>query len=146
MREAMVLSLLVALTLCACGDTPLDYPGEAAYGEVQTSESGLQWVTIEEGEGSEPVDGQTVTVHYSGYLLDDGTMFDSSVDSGEPFGFVLGSHEVIPGWEEGVATMKIGEKRKLIIPSRLAYGDSGIPGLIPGGATLVFDVELLGAQ
>jgi peptidylprolyl isomerase len=148
MREALICCALAAVLLSGCGESsePLDYPGEPATGEVQTTDSGLQYVILQEGEGEVAENGQLVSVHYSGYLVDDGSMFDSSVERGTPFTFTLGASEVIPGWDEGVALMKVGEKRKLIIPSDLAYGDQGFPGAIPGGATLVFDVELLSAE
>lgn len=94
------------------------------------------------GIGDEAISGKKVTVNYIGTLTD-GTKFDSSYDRNEPFSFVLGAGQVIEGWDKGVVGMKVGGKRKLTIPSSLAYGDSGIPGAIPGGATLVFDVELL---
>lgn len=94
------------------------------------------------GTGAEAVAGKKVTVNYAGTLTD-GTKFDSSYDRGTPFSFNLGAGEVIAGWDQGVAGMKVGGKRKLTIPSTLAYGASGIPGAIPGGATLVFEVELL---
>lgn len=94
------------------------------------------------GTGDAAVDGKVVSVNYIGTLTD-GTKFDSSYDRGTPFSFTLGAGEVIRGWDQGVAGMKVGGKRKLTIPSSLAYGDSGIPGAIPGGATLVFEVELL---
>ena len=87
----------------------------------------------------------TVDVHYTGWLLD-GTKFDSSVDRGKPFSFHLGAGEVIRGWDEGVAGMKVGGKRKLRIPAELGYGARGAGGVIPGNATLVFDVELLGVR
>lgn len=94
------------------------------------------------GTGAEAVAGKKVTVNYAGTLTD-GTKFDSSYDRGTPFSFNLGAGEVIAGWDQGVAGMKVGGKRKLTIPSTLAYGPQGIPGAIPGGATLVFEVELL---
>ena len=89
--------------------------------------------------------GATVDVHYTGWLLD-GTKFDSSVDRGKPFSFHLGAGEVIRGWDEGVAGMKVGGKRKLRIPAELGYGARGAGGVIPGNATLIFDVELLGVH
>ena len=109
--------------------------------DIVTTDSGLQYVDIVEGDGATPEAGQTVVVHYSGWL-EDGTLFDSSVQRGTPFEFVLGQGGVIAGWDEGVATMQVGGKRQLIIPSDLGYGDSG-SGPIPPGATLIFDVELL---
>lgn len=105
--------------------------------------SGLEYKDIKVGEGASPQKGQTVTVHYTGWLKENNKKFDSSVDRGEPFSFHLGQGEVIPGWDEGVATMKVGGKRQLIIPSDLAYGARGAGGVIPPNATLVFDVELL---
>jgi peptidylprolyl isomerase len=110
-----------------------------------TTESGLQYYDIEEGTGETPEAGQTVVVHYTGWL-EDGTQFDSSVDRNEPFSFVLGEGGVIPGWDEGVATMKVGGKRQLRVPAELAYGDAGAGSVIPPGATLIFDIELLEIQ
>ena len=92
-----------------------------------------------------PQPGQTVTVHYNGWLTN-GQKFDSSVDSGKPFQFVLGQGEVIRGWDEGVSTMRIGGIRKLVVPPGLGYGDRGAGGVIPPGATLIFEVQLLGAN
>jgi FKBP-type peptidyl-prolyl cis-trans isomerase len=97
------------------------------------------------GEGATPAVGQRVKVHYTGWLTD-GKKFDSSVDRGQPFGFVLGRGMVIKGWDEGLSTMKIGGKRKLFIPPELGYGARGAGGVIPPNATLVFEVELLGVE
>jgi len=102
----------------------------------------LQIVDLKVGVGAEAVPGKAVAVHYVG-TLEDGTKFDSSRDRGQPFVFGLGARQVIAGWDEGVKGMKVGGLRKLIIPSDMAYGDSGIPGVIPPKATLVFEVELL---
>lgn len=109
--------------------------------DYEETASGLQYYDVVEGDGPSPEEGQLVTVHYTGWL-EDGTQFDSSVQRGEPFTFPLGQGEVIQGWDEGVATMKVGGKRQLVIPSDLAYGEQGRPG-IPPDSTLIFDVELL---
>ncbi len=109
--------------------------------KIITTPSGLQYVEVEEGTGAQPEKGQTVVVHYTGTLTD-GSKFDSSRDRNQPFSFRIGAGQVIQGWDEGLATMKVGGKRKLIIPPALGYGDRGV-GPIPGGATLNFDVELL---
>ena len=104
--------------------------------------SGLAYIDSKVGNGAEAKAGQTVDVHYTGYLTD-GKKFDSSVDRGSPFSFPLGAGNVIKGWDEGVAGMKVGGKRRLIIPANLGYGAAGSPPAIPGGAELIFDVELL---
>jgi peptidylprolyl isomerase len=109
--------------------------------DYEETESGLQYYDVVEGDGPSPEEGQIVVVDYTGWL-EDGTQFDSSIERGQPFSFPLGQGSVIAGWDEGVATMKVGGKRQLVIPSDLAYGDSG-SGPIPPGATLIFDVELL---
>ena len=110
--------------------------------DVKTTESGLRYVEVEEGEGEVPQSGQTVVVHYTGSLAD-GTKFDSSRDRDSPFSFKLGQGQVIKGWEEGISTMRVGGRRQLIIPPELGYGQKGAGGVIPPNATLIFDVELL---
>ena len=111
---------------------------------MTTTDSGLQYEDTTVGEGEEAVSGRTVTVHYTG-TLEDGTQFDSSRGRG-PFTFNLGAGMVIKGWDEGVAGMKVGGTRTLVIPPDLGYGDAGAGGVIPGGATLRFEVELLSMQ
>ncbi len=110
-----------------------------------TTPSGLKYQELVVGKGPMPKPNSHVTVHYTGWLTN-GQKFDSSVDRNQPFTFTLGRGEVIKGWDEGVATMHVGGKRKLTIPPGLAYGARGYPGAIPPNATLVFDVELLGFQ
>jgi peptidylprolyl isomerase len=118
-------------------------PGaEMGSAKIEKTASGLQYADLVVGKGSPPDAGQTVVVHYIGWLTD-GKKFDSSVDRGQPFDFPLGQGHVIKGWDEGVAGMRIGGKRKLIIPPDLGYGARGAGGVIPPNATLVFDVELL---
>jgi FKBP-type peptidyl-prolyl cis-trans isomerase len=109
---------------------------------VITTPSGLQYEDLNEGTGDAAKAGDSVEVHYTGWLKD-GTKFDSSLDRGRPFGFQLGAGRVIKGWDEGVAGMKVGGKRKLVIPSALAYGPRGAAGVIPPNAELTFEVELL---
>jgi FKBP-type peptidyl-prolyl cis-trans isomerase len=142
---------LFAVILSACGG---DSKGKApsAGGDfavdsaaLTKTTSGLQYQDVKVGDGAAAGQGQTAVVHYTGWLTD-GTKFDSSRDRGEPFSFPIGAGQVIPGWDEGVAGMKVGGRRKLVIPANLGYGEMGAPPVIPPGATLVFDVELLNLE
>lgn len=118
---------------------------KTASGPMVKTASGLQYEDVVVGQGATPKPGQTVVVHYTGWLMN-GTKFDSSRDRGQPFKFTLGQGQVIKGWDEGLATMKVGGRRTLIIPPDLAYGANGAGGVIPPNATLKFDVELLGIE
>ena len=118
-------------------------------GKPVTTPSGLQYIDSKVGTGASPRTGQTCVMHYTGWLYENGQKgkkFDSSVDRNEPFEFPIGQKRVIAGWDEGVATMKVGGKRTLIIPPALGYGARGAGGVIPPNATLMFDVELLSVK
>jgi len=118
-------------------------------GKAMTTASGLQIIDGQVGTGASPKPGQTCVMHYTGWLYENGQKgkkFDSSVDRNEPFEFPIGQRRVIAGWDEGVASMKVGGKRTLIIPPALGYGARGAGGVIPPNATLIFDVELLAVK
>jgi peptidylprolyl isomerase len=135
-------TLIFDVELVSVEPGPPEAPTEVAESDYTTTESGLKYYDLEEGSGPSPEEGQQISVHYTGWL-EDGTMFDSSLLRGEPFTFPVGTGQVIPGWDEGVASMKVGGKRQLVIPADLAYGEQGAGGVIPPDATLIFEVELL---
>jgi peptidylprolyl isomerase len=118
---------------------------KTTYPSAQKTASGLYYVVERQGEGAQAVAGKTVSVHYSGKLMD-GREFDNSYSRNEPIEFKLGIGQVIPGWDEGIALMKVGAKYKLIIPSELGYGKRGAGGVIPPNATLIFDTELMNVK
>jgi len=118
--------------------------GRGAGTEITTA-SGLKYIDLVKGSGASPQQGQNVTVHYTGTLTD-GTKFDSSFDRGQPSSFRLATDSVIRGWVEGLMTMRVGGKRKLIVPPELGYGEKGRPPEVPPNATLIFEIELLRAQ
>jgi len=137
---ALAVILVTAATLSAA--EPTNPPAKE---KMVTTASGLKYVDLKVGQGAEAKSGKNVMVDYVGTLTD-GTKFDSSYDRREPFPFKIGAGQVIQGWEEGVVGMKVGGKRKLIIPAALGYGEAGAPPRIPPNATLVFEVELLAVQ
>ena len=142
-RAAMALALAAALMAI------LPNAASAQVGTTVTTPSGLKMTDTAVGTGATPKRGQTCVMHYTGWLYQNGAKgqkFDSSVDRGQPFEFPIGLQRVIPGWDEGVATMKVGGKRTLIIPPELGYGSRGAGGVIPPNATLIFEVELLGVK
>jgi FKBP-type peptidyl-prolyl cis-trans isomerase len=138
LRTTIALALLVVLPLSLAAARPDEKKDE----KVITTDSGLKYVDQKVGTGETAKKGDTVEVHYTGWLKD-GKKVDSSRDRNEPYRFPLGAGRVIKGWDEGVAGMKVGGKRKLIIPAKLAYGEKGRGGVIPPDAELTFEVELL---
>jgi peptidylprolyl isomerase len=148
-RWMFLAALVVMFTLAASAGGRAGDPGQSESGKgkkMTKTESGLQYRDVKEGTGEKPAKGQTCVMHYTGWLWEDGKKgekFDSSVDHGKPFEFPLGAGRVIKGWDEGVASMKVGGKRELLIPPDLGYGRRGYPGAIPPNATLFFEVELL---
>ena len=148
--RARLTAILAALVLTAMVSMVSDNSASAqSAAKPVTTASGLQMIDTKVGTGASPRANQTAVVHYTGWLYTNGAKgqkFDSSVDRGEPFEFPVGQGRVIKGWDEGVATMKIGGKRTLIVPPQLGYGARGAGGAIPPNATLMFDVELLGVK
>ena len=136
----LVVSAVLAVAIAAPAFAAKDEKKSAT--KTVTTASGLKYTDTVVGKGASPTAGKQVKVHYTG-TLEDGKKFDSSVDRKEPFSFTIGVGQVIQGWDEGVMSMKVGGKRKLIIPAKLGYGTSGAGGVIPPNATLLFDVELL---
>jgi peptidylprolyl isomerase len=146
LRAGAFAALASFVTVCAAATAAVT-PAFAQ--QAKTTASGLQIIDTKVGAGASPRTGQTCVMHYTGWLYENGAKgkkFDSSVDSGQPFEFKIGTHQVIAGWDEGVATMKVGGKRTLIIPPTLGYGTQGAGGVIPPNATLIFDVELLAVK
>ena len=127
--------------LAGCGQSRPTPVHAAAY--QPAGSTGVKYAILRPGSGRETVDRVRVTVHYTGWLQDTGEKFDSSLDSGRPFDFVLGYDDVITGWDVGLRGMKVGEKRQLVIPPEMGYGKHGSPPSIPPDATLIFEVELL---
>ena len=141
----MAYAFVIALAGVFAAGAPATATAQAV-GKTMTTQSGLQITDSKIGTGATPQPGQICVMHYTGWLYQGGAKgkkFDSSVDRGQPFEFPLGKHQVIPGWDEGVASMKVGGKRTLIIPPELGYGARGAGSIIPPNATLIFDVELL---
>jgi peptidylprolyl isomerase len=149
LSTAVSIALAIAVSIALAGALVLAAPSGAAAqtaGKTMTTASGLQISDSKVGTGASPKPGQTCVMHYTGWLYENGQKgkkFDSSVDRNEPFEFPIGQRKVIAGWDEGVASMKVGGKRTLIIPPALGYGARGAGGVIPPNATLMFDVELL---
>jgi peptidylprolyl isomerase len=150
LSAAGLIAACAAFALAVIGSTVMSDPSTAqSAAKPVTTSSGLQIIDTKAGTGASPRQGQTAVVHYTGWLYENGAKgkkFDSSVDRGDPFEFPVGQGRVIKGWDEGVATMKIGGKRTLIVPAQLGYGARGAGGVIPPNATLMFDVELLGVK
>jgi FKBP-type peptidyl-prolyl cis-trans isomerase len=134
-------NLIFDVEIIKAEKSKIPIPYTATGKDTITTPSGLKYIIVKQGSGTQAAIGKKVKVDYTGYLTS-GKMFDSSIELGQPFSFTLGNGEVIKGWDEGVALMKVGEQVRLIVPSSLAYGDTDY-GPIPGKSTLIFDVELM---
>src|ERR1700694_1341829 len=149
LKSACLIAIVIFMAIALFAQSGTKKPDNSAptkvTGDGTKTADGLQYWDIKVGTGPVATAGQTVKVHYTGWLTN-GKKFDSSVDRGEPFTFNLGGGQVIKGWDEGVAGMKVGGKRQLRIPPALAYGDRGAGGAVPPNATLIFDVDLLGVR
>lgn len=151
MTRILTLTSAIALvtTLAACGSSNSPTTTTATGSNGLSSITTLQTTDVRVGTGAEAVAGRSVSVHYTGWLYSEtaadkhGTKFDSSLDRNQPFQFILGAGQVIRGWDQGVVGMKVGGQRTLVIPPSLGYGSAGASGVIPGNATLVFDIQLL---
>ena len=144
-RQARIFAIVIVLALAVSAVAYLVANRAGKGGPEITTASGLKYTDLVVGTGATPQKGQTVTVHYTG-TLENGKKFDSSLDRGTPADFRIGVGSVIPGWDEGLMSMKVGGKRRLTIPAALGYGRAGRPPDIPGNSTLIFDVELLGVK
>jgi peptidylprolyl isomerase len=147
-RISILAAIAITLVVVPLASVPTMAAAQTA-AKTMTTPSGLQIIDATIGIGASPKPGQICVMHYTGWLYEDGKKgkkFDSSLDRNEPFEFPIGQRKVIAGWDEGVATMKVGGKRTLIIPAALGYGARGAGGVIPPNATLMFDVELLGVK
>src|ERR1700728_3881333 len=146
MRQSARAAVLIATFAARVGLATAAPALAQTAGKTMTTSSGLKFTDTKDGTGASPKTGQICVMHYTGWLYENGAKgkkFDSSVDRGQPFEFPIGTHHVIAGWDEGVATMQVGGKRTLIIPPDLGYGARGAGGIIPPNATLLFEVELL---
>jgi len=148
-RRTIIRTAVAAVATAVSTPLAVQTASAQTAGKPMTTASGLQIIDGKVGTGASPKTGQTCVMHYTGWLYDNGQKgkkFDSSVDRNEPFEFPIGQRQVIAGWDEGVASMKVGGKRTLIIPPALGYGTRGAGGVIPPNATLMFDVELLAVK
>ena len=144
-KSLIALAGLVAALAWSTSTDAADKPGDGTPGKLNITDSGLEYIDQAVGTGREAGPGDTAMVDYTGWL-EDGTKFDSSHDHGKPFSFRVGAGQVIKGWDEGVTGMKVGGKRKLMVPPHLGYGGRGAGGVIPPNAKLTFEVELLGLR
>ncbi len=159
-RKLHILALALATTVACSSDREAQQTEEAAVasqpatqpggpppvtGDTVSTSSGLKYIVLQSGEGAEAEQGNVVSVHYTGWLTD-GSKFDSSLDRNQPIRFPVGTGHVIPGWDEAVGMMRVGDRWRIILPPEIAYGAQGRPPVIPPSSTLIFDVELVGVE